>query len=274
LGRLNTKKTILDAGCGAGISSKLLALHIPKDATVYSFDFSNEMLKYCQKEFAEFNDFNANKNNHWEYVDIDANSKIDVEEDIKELRAQKSGKIFKFFNSSIENIPFKDEQFEAVVSNLCIMLAQDHNKASKEIFRVLQPGGVAVLSVWGKKEKTQLSFKIFDEIFAQIKEFQNIKEARSSYHLGEDPEIIKKAFYDAGFKEVITQYTDQIYDCFSVQDYLIRFQGPKINFMLDQVKDPELVARFAEEVEKQVVKQMIETKLIPTLSCMLIVAFK
>ncbi len=47
----------------------------------------------------------------------------------------------KFVKGDIEEIPLKENQFDVVISNCVLNLVPDKEKAFKEIFRVLKPGG-------------------------------------------------------------------------------------------------------------------------------------
>ena len=52
----------------------------------------------------------------------------------------------KFVKGDIEELPFEDSSFDAVMSNCVINHARDKNKAYREIFRVLKEGGRFVVS--------------------------------------------------------------------------------------------------------------------------------
>ena len=40
------------------------------DACIYAFDISPKMIEFCNEEFKNNNDFNANKENSYEVIDI------------------------------------------------------------------------------------------------------------------------------------------------------------------------------------------------------------
>lgn len=47
----------------------------------------------------------------------------------------------KFFCADMENIPLPDDMIDVVISNGAFCLAPNKEKAFREIFRVLKPGG-------------------------------------------------------------------------------------------------------------------------------------
>ena len=58
-----------------------------------------------------------------------------------ENRAQERGLNMKFVCADMENIPLPDEMIDVVISNGAFCLAPNKEKAFREIFRVLKPGG-------------------------------------------------------------------------------------------------------------------------------------
>merc|ERR1712098_349111 len=46
-----------------------------------------------------------------------------------------------FVNADMEDMPFEDNRFDVIISNGAFCLAPNKEKASKDIFRVLKPGG-------------------------------------------------------------------------------------------------------------------------------------
>jgi ubiquinone/menaquinone biosynthesis C-methylase UbiE len=262
LGRVHKRHTILDAGCGPGFSTQILSLHIPNyNSTVYAFDFSNEMVKLCKSVYSENTDFNSNQDNHWELSEIDPNSKINVEKDTEEIRKSKIGKVVKFFQGSVSQLPFEDEQFDCYISNLVLNLCTEPGKAVKECFRVLKSGGVAVISIWGDRGRSVASY----DLIKDIKEKHGFKQpGKSPYHLAEDIDKLKGFFSDAGFTDFRLQYTSYVFDCYSIKDYIDRFE----------LINDEVWSKVKDDVEKEIQKQVVDQKVLPVNSCLIIVAFK
>jgi ubiquinone/menaquinone biosynthesis C-methylase UbiE len=273
LTRSYKKYKILDAGCGPGLGTKQIVQDMPnKDSIVYALDFSKEMINLCQNVFSEFDDFNANSNNNYEIVKYSEQEKINIEKDTELLRKTKLGKLVKFFKGNVENLIFEDEQFDAYISNLCINLCEDVDKALSEAYRVLKKEGIAAFSIWGKKEDTKLAFKLFSQFFNKYSIQQS--DDRSAYWLAEDIEGLKEKFNKAGFKGVRMEYMNEIFDCYDEEDYLIKFKGPGVTAVLDKVVDQEKVTLLINDVKNEARKKLIEQNKMVSLNCLVIVAFK
>ncbi len=107
LGDLGGKR-VLDAGCGEGYLSRMMAR---KGASVVGVDYSREMLRL-------------------------ANERTDASTDAE------------YHHCSAERLDFLDDQtFDAVVSNMVLIDLEDYRSAIDEAYRVLMPGGVFVLSI-------------------------------------------------------------------------------------------------------------------------------
>lgn len=183
LARIDDKYIILDAGCGPGKSTKLLTYFAPqRDTIIYAFDFSSNMINLCEKEFKEYAEFNLNPQNHWERINNDNDQLININNDNSELRKYKSGKIVKFFSGIVEKLNFENDQFDLYISNLCLQLCQDYEKAIEEAYRVLKPNGVITFTVWGKESESKLFSSIFTEVFTRY----NLDTSfdKRSYRLG------------------------------------------------------------------------------------------
>lgn len=99
--------SILDAGCGTGYLSRQLA---KKKSVVTGIDISSEMIKIAQ-----------NKNREY---DLSIDYRVDSVSELSTL---------------------KDNTFDKIVSNYVLMDLPDLEGASHSLFRVLKPGGSAVL---------------------------------------------------------------------------------------------------------------------------------
>ena len=65
-----------------------------------------------------------------------------------------------------EELPFKEESFEAYVANFSLMIVPNHVKMLEEALRVLRPNLVAAFSVWGRKENSPYFSIIQDTLYA------------------------------------------------------------------------------------------------------------
>jgi len=106
LANLNTGEVVLDLGSGGGIDVLLSAKRVGPMGKAYGLDMTDEMLAL------------ANENKR----------KAGVEN-------------VEFLKGEIENVPLPDDSVDVVISNCVINLSADKDRALREAFRVLKPGG-------------------------------------------------------------------------------------------------------------------------------------
>ncbi|KAG2389246.1 hypothetical protein C9374_014646 [Naegleria lovaniensis] len=134
---INTKKHILDIGCGAGGSGFLIASQMPPNAELVCMDLSPDMIQLAR-----------------ERCDI--------------LTREPFSRKIQFVEGSAEKLPFADESFDAVFSNYCLHVIPNPDHMLSEVGRVLKHGGMACLSVWGRPEKSPL-FTILQKATVECK---------------------------------------------------------------------------------------------------------
>jgi len=105
-----------------------------------------------------------------------------------------------------ENLPFKDEEFEAVYSWGVILASPSPEKAADEIYRILEPGGTAKVMIYKRKSMVGYMlwtryalmrlrpFTSLDEIYAKYLEspgtnVYSVEEAREMFSKFSDVEI-------------------------------------------------------------------------------------
>lgn len=106
LGPINESDDVLDVGCGAGVDTLFSAMMTGASGKVVGIDLTPAMLQRAKKNLSMT--------------------------DLKNVR---------FEEGSVENLPFADEDFDAVTSNGALNLVPDKAKAFEEIYRVLKAGG-------------------------------------------------------------------------------------------------------------------------------------
>jgi ubiquinone/menaquinone biosynthesis C-methylase UbiE len=272
LTRVYQKKNIIDVGCGPGLGTRLITSDVSNIGTnIYGIDFSLEMLKYAQEVFCEYDDFNSNNKNYWDYRE-NTSEIINIQKDLKEVREEKVGKVVRFLHGDAENLQFEDSQFDVYIANLCLMLCVNIDRAIKESFRVLKNDGVAGFTIWGKKEESKLIWSIFVNVFE--KHGIDMSKEKTSFFLANDPEVLRKRFLDAGYREVRIEYTSEIYDSYDEEDFLSKFKGPRVNSILSKIDDEIKRESIFEAIKVEARKHIVENLQLPTLNVMVILAFK
>jgi ubiquinone/menaquinone biosynthesis C-methylase UbiE len=98
---------LLDVACGPGVVTAALA---PRAASIVAFDATEQMLERAKARCAKAGLHNV-----------------------------------KFSRGNAEDLPFGDAQFDGVVTRLAVHHFANPQRALDEIFRVLRPGGTAVI---------------------------------------------------------------------------------------------------------------------------------
>ncbi len=146
------------------------------------------------------------------FARITFTKQIDVGIDInfKEIkRAYKSGKYKMVINATVTDIPFPDNYFNTVISNCVFEHIAPINKAFKEIYRVLKPGGFYAFTAHSHYYEDFLYYpclleKIKMNFLAEIyKKF--IRKIFKHFNCLA-PEVWTEKLQSAGFKNIKYQY--------------------------------------------------------------------
>jgi arsenite methyltransferase len=106
LAQLHAGETVLDLGSGGGIDVLLSARRVGPTGKAYGLDMTDDMLALARQ-----------------------NQKQSGIENVE------------FLKGEIENIPLPDNSVDVIISNCVINLSADKDRALREAFRVLKPGG-------------------------------------------------------------------------------------------------------------------------------------
>ena len=119
--RLNLPKNaaVLELACGTGIVTRHLRAQLAPRAKIVATDLNDAMLAYARRKF------DNSETIEWKQADA-------------------------------TDLPFADQSFDAVVCQLGLMFFPDKEKAMRETYRVLKPGGVFVFNVWDAIEHNDL----------------------------------------------------------------------------------------------------------------------
>ena len=88
--------------------------------------------------------------------------------------ARKKFKKTTFIEGNIENMPFPDDNFNIVIASFVIVHLKDLRKAFDEVYRVLKPGGIFIVTNINQRKSPKLKGSFEKEIV--IKSFYHIPE--------------------------------------------------------------------------------------------------
>lgn len=106
LGEIREGESVLDIGCGGGVDTMVAAAMTGPTGRVVGIDMSSEMVERARQNLSQTNLKNVS-----------------------------------FHESSAEDLPFPDKDFDVVISSGVFNLVPEKLKALREVFRVAKPGG-------------------------------------------------------------------------------------------------------------------------------------
>jgi SAM-dependent methyltransferase len=164
LAQLGSESVVLDVAAGPGTLSVLVA---PKVKRVHAVDFSPGMLEQLKHVLAE-----RGLNN--------------VEASVGDGQA----------------LSFADASFDAAFSMFGLMFFPDRPRGFRELFRVLKPGGVAVVSSWAPVDESSL----MSLMFGALRAADPSRPAPQKDFLSlENSELFELELKQAGFVEATVQ---------------------------------------------------------------------
>ena len=107
IGSIATGETVLDIGCGAGMDLLLAARRVGSSGKAIGVDMTPSMLELAKR--------GALKAGLWENVEVR--------------------------RGMVEELPVENESVDVVISNGVLNLSTDKDRALREVYRVLRPGG-------------------------------------------------------------------------------------------------------------------------------------
>ena len=163
--RLNAPEnaSVLELACGTGIVTRRLRDRLGPAARLVATDLNEAMMGYASGKFGR-------------------------EEAVEWKQADAT------------DLPFDDQSFDAVMCQFGIMFFPDKERALRETFRVLKPGGVFLFNVWDAIEQNDLphiAHTIISKFFADNP--PDFYQVPFSFN---DPETIRSLLSAAGFRHI------------------------------------------------------------------------
>jgi len=169
--RLVPGEAVLDVACGIGIPSLTAAGMVGPGGTVTGIDIAPGMIELAKA---------------------------------RALKAGLANVIFR--EGDAESLPFPDESFDAVLSNMGLIHVPDRAAALCEMVRVLKGGGRIALSVWSAPERT-VALGILAKVIAGLMPAVATPGAPTWFDFGPEG-ALEAALSKAGFTNITTERVD------------------------------------------------------------------
>ena len=155
---------VLDLACGTGLSTFNLMEYLGEKGEFYGVDYSPEMIEQAER----------NK----EKLGYDINFRV----------------------GDAENLPYEDESFDAVISNMSFQMFPDKLRCLEEAYRVLRPGGCIGLLFGADMHLGELVSlcKGYGGDHPELSEFNEAVGDVEWMHI--DLEETQRLFWEAGFR--------------------------------------------------------------------------
>jgi len=190
LARLTPESRVVDVACGPGTTTLHIAPHVAK---VTAVDFSESMLRRLVGRLDDLNLGNV------EVVQGDGQA-----------------------------LPLASDAFDAAFSMFGLMFFPDRSKGYDELFRVLAPGGIAIVSSWAPVSDSPLMQLLFGALCAAD---PGRPEPRYDPESLENPTVLATELATAGFDEVtVVRHTVSFAfdDAADLWDRMVRSSAPLV----------------------------------------------
>jgi SAM-dependent methyltransferase len=174
---LEPEHLVLDVACGPGTTTLLAA---PRVTHVEALDFAASMLEQARNNLAKASIENVT-----------------------------------LTEGDGQNLPFLSDTFDRAVSMFGLMFFPDRQRGLREMFRVLRPGGRALVSSWAPLAESPL----MNALFAAVRVLDPTRPApQADIASLENPRVLESELRAAGFSDVRVETVPQELEFGSAQD--------------------------------------------------------
>ena len=227
-GNLSKATRIVEVGCGSGNGLETLINKVPKTAELLGSDIAESMISQAKLKNIP-------------------NCKLIVADN--------------------ENLPYPNSYCDRYIANLSLQIVENPEKMLVESYRILQPGGIALFSVWGKPQPTNL-FAITSK---KCTEAGYPPQTRSLFHLNDD-ELLKKMILNAGFSKVLSFYSAVGFGIASTEE--TEFVIEDMQVLKDTKEQSEIGYNQAIKLIKEEANKVFQSGKALTFDTLLAIAYK
>ncbi|RYP69613.1 hypothetical protein DL769_005233 [Monosporascus sp. CRB-8-3] len=144
---------------------------------------------------------------------------------------------------------FKDGEFDTVVMNLGIFSLSEPEAGAAEMYRVLKPGGYAVITTWKQRRPAGLLQSVVDVIRpGSVKKPMYLDPAWETREKLE--EVMKAGGFSVDVRESVVDWAND-----SVEDMVEALSSPMLTSKIWQGWSAEGTARWKDEIARQLTEQ-------------------
>jgi len=159
--------------------------------------------------------------------------------ELLELRMINAG----FENTTLEvmdgqALKIDDNSYDRAVCCFGLMLFPERHRGFSELYRVLRPGGKAVVTGWAGLDRFEAFALFMEGIKRAIPDFPQSKTPLPVFSLA-DPVSFKNQMEDAGFKDVKVEFVAKslTFDSFDKLWNLLTVGAPPVKILFDKLGD-------------------------------------
>lgn len=148
-----------------------------------------------------------------------------------------------FREAGAEELPFRDEEFDVVLSHFGHMFAPRAQGAADEMLRVLKPGGVLAFTAWPPNEGLGA---IFESLAAQLPPLPPGTDDPEEWG---DPEVVR-ARLGVRVRDLVFEQHEMRSPALSLSHFRLRMEQVGPGKTAVQSLEPQVLAQFRAEIEK------------------------
>lgn len=204
---IRSGQRVLDVACGTGVLTRAIAVRVGPEGAVTGLDLSPRMLEVAAS---------LNPNLDWR-------------------------------QGNAESLPFRDDSFDAVVSQFGLMFVTDPILALREMMRVLAPGGRLAVAVWASLTDTP-AYAAEVALVERLAGPAAAAPLRAPFVLG-DPERLANHFHAAGISKATVVFEPGLGKFPSIRT-MVELDLRVLLPLMDVVLEEKLIAEILSQAER------------------------
>jgi ubiquinone/menaquinone biosynthesis C-methylase UbiE len=225
---------VLEIACGTGRVTNHLQKNLP-NAEILATDISADMMAVAEEKLS------GAKNISWMVADA-------------------------------LDLPFEDEEFDAVVCQFGLMFFADRKKGMTEARRVLKDGGTFIMTVWDKLSKSPIAAS-GRQIMIDFFEGNPPQGLKTAYSMADKNEL-EELLVEAGFKNIQIESVNKRCETDSAEKLAFAMVDGSIVLNFIREKDAEAVPVLRKKIAEAIVENFGNHPVQSTMQAILAIAKK